>query len=271
MQLKPLIKAIGNKVIATPDMSRDIAEFKGRYIEPFVGGGTMFFHRSPANAIINDIDENYIRFYRDFAKDPLAFYREVKELAEKHEENIRLSKEDGLMADVRNSDMFFEFREELNNGDYSDYSFAAKFFYVSRSSGGIKYNLKGKINANYSQMDKLKINFNRDHGRLLAQTTIMQGDFEKAFELATKDDFLFIDPPPYKGDKRKRFYPFTEEDHLRLADAFKNTKAKAAILLNENDFLLSLYKSAASVKYTVGSDNSKRVVTLATNYTLFNF
>ena len=271
MKLKPIIKAIGNKVIATPDMSRDIAEFKGRYIEPFVGGGTMFFHRSPANAIINDIDENYIRFYRDFVKDPLAFYKEVKELAEKHEENIRLSKEDGLAEDVRNSDMFYDFREELNNGDYSDYSFAAKFFYVSRSSSGIKYNLKGKIAANYSRLDKLRIDFNRDHGRLLAQTTIMQGDFEKAFELATKDDFLFIDPPPYKGDKRKRFYPFTEEDHLRLADAFKNTKAKAAILLNENDFLLNLYKSAASVKYTVGSDNSKRVVTLATNYTLFNF
>ena len=41
-QLKPLIKSIGNKVIATPDMSRDIVAFTGRYIEPFVAAERCF-------------------------------------------------------------------------------------------------------------------------------------------------------------------------------------------------------------------------------------
>ena len=35
-----------------------------RYVEPFFGGGAMFFHLKPNCAILNDISPNLIRFYR---------------------------------------------------------------------------------------------------------------------------------------------------------------------------------------------------------------
>ncbi len=35
-----------------------------RYVEPFFGGGAMFFHLMPQHALINDLSPNLIRFYR---------------------------------------------------------------------------------------------------------------------------------------------------------------------------------------------------------------
>lgn len=61
--MQPLIKWPGGK-------SKEYAEIKNlipkhtRYIEPFFGGGAIFFKLQPKKAIINDICEELIEFYR---------------------------------------------------------------------------------------------------------------------------------------------------------------------------------------------------------------
>jgi len=65
--LKPILKWPGGK-------SREIAQIYGmipdhkRYIEPFFGGGALFFHLQPKSALINDN-----------SRDLMFFYRQVKE------------------------------------------------------------------------------------------------------------------------------------------------------------------------------------------------
>lgn len=61
--MKSIIKWPGGKTNEIKTILPFIPQFK-RYIEPFLGGGALFFHLEPKNAIINDISHNLIQFYQ---------------------------------------------------------------------------------------------------------------------------------------------------------------------------------------------------------------
>lgn len=62
--MKPIIKYRGGKSKEIPMIEKHIPEFSGRYIEPFFGGGALYFHLEPEKAIINDINSKLMAFYR---------------------------------------------------------------------------------------------------------------------------------------------------------------------------------------------------------------
>ena len=76
--LKPFIKWPGGK-------SSEISRFASllpdcdRYIEPFVGGGAVYFYLNPERAVINDISENLMDFYR-LLQEGDAEFRRILEL-----------------------------------------------------------------------------------------------------------------------------------------------------------------------------------------------
>jgi DNA adenine methylase len=39
-------------------------ELEGRYVEPFIGGGAVFFHMQPAQALLSDANADLIDIYR---------------------------------------------------------------------------------------------------------------------------------------------------------------------------------------------------------------
>lgn len=61
--MRPIIKWPGGK-------SREIVEIEhlipsyNRYIEPFFGGGALFFHLAPEAAVINDVSESLMQYYK---------------------------------------------------------------------------------------------------------------------------------------------------------------------------------------------------------------
>ncbi len=60
--MNALIKWPGGKAREIKHIERLIPSFE-RYIEPFFGGGAMFFFLKPKNALINDISNNLMEFY----------------------------------------------------------------------------------------------------------------------------------------------------------------------------------------------------------------
>lgn len=63
MEQTALIKWPGGKASEIQYIEPLIPQFK-RYIEPFFGGGALFFHLMPENSIINDISYDLMSFYR---------------------------------------------------------------------------------------------------------------------------------------------------------------------------------------------------------------
>ena len=62
--MKSPIKWTGGKRREIPYFSSYIPQNFDIYIEPFFGGGALYWHLLPQNAIINDINSHLINFYK---------------------------------------------------------------------------------------------------------------------------------------------------------------------------------------------------------------
>ncbi len=61
--MKPLLKWPGGKSGEIKIIKKYIPSYD-RYVEPFFGGGAMFFHLQPKEALINDISKSLMDFYK---------------------------------------------------------------------------------------------------------------------------------------------------------------------------------------------------------------
>ena len=61
--MQPLIKWPGGKSREF-EYIKDIIPPHERYVEPFFGGGAVFFQLHPKKAIINDVCEELVNFYK---------------------------------------------------------------------------------------------------------------------------------------------------------------------------------------------------------------
>lgn len=61
--MNPIIKWPGGKSREIDKIKHLIPDHK-RYVEPFFGGGALFFHLAPDSAAINDISESLIQYYK---------------------------------------------------------------------------------------------------------------------------------------------------------------------------------------------------------------
>lgn len=68
------------------DILPKIPEYTGKYIEPFFGGGALFFSLNPENAVIADSNPELINMYTQVANNvedvisKLQTYRNTKEM-----------------------------------------------------------------------------------------------------------------------------------------------------------------------------------------------
>ena len=70
--MKPLIKWPGGKAGEIKKFEHLIPSFE-RYIEPFFGGGALYFHLAPQKAVINDISPCLMDYYRLIQKQDAMF------------------------------------------------------------------------------------------------------------------------------------------------------------------------------------------------------
>jgi len=67
--VKPFIKWAGGKRWLTADPTFSLPSYSGRYIEPFLGGAAVFFHTTPREAILSDVNPRLIEVYQTVRDD----------------------------------------------------------------------------------------------------------------------------------------------------------------------------------------------------------
>lgn len=256
-----MIKYRGGKSNEIPNLMWHIPRFTGRYVEPFFGGGALFFFLEPQRAIINDINGKLMEFYRG-VRDNYPLLREELDAVENEYTRNRMLF-DALKAEHpnehvedRNEHIYYEMRSMYNDLTPKRYSDALLYYYINKTaySGMIRYNAKGEFNVPFGRYKNLNTqNVTQSHSILLQRTEIHTGDYRAIFELCNADDFVFLDPP-YDcvfSDYGNAEYRdgFDEESHRLLAENFHNLPCKALMVIGRTPLTSELYHGCIIDEY----------------------
>ncbi len=261
--MKPVLKYRGGKVQEIQYFAKYIPKEFDTYIEPFVGGGAVFFYLEHKKNIINDINPKLITFYRQLKNDYPRLRQELDYLQEIYERNQSEYEEQKAIVGEgyvknRNEDLYYEMRKLFNNPN-DRWLAGTVYFFINKTaySGMIRYNKKGEYNVPFGRYKHFNTKIITDeHHKLLTRTDIYNTDFSEIFELAKPGDFMFLDPPYHKAvfndygncvesDENE----FTEEEHERLASKFKQLKCKALMVISKTELTYELYKDYVVDEY----------------------
>lgn len=253
LYMKPLIKYRGGKSKEIPNIERQIPHFNGRYIEPFFGGGALYFHLEPQNAIINDINSKLIGFYDGVKSDYFNLRRELDEVEKIYEENRHNFDElkklhPSEYVEDKNEDFYYKIRDMYNGLSEKKYSDALIYFFINKTaySGMIRYNAKGEFNVPFGRYQHLNTSLvSKEHSTLLSHTQIYNKDYKEIFDMTKNDDFVFLDPPydcvfsDYGNEEYKD--GFNDDSHRKLAQDFKNLNCMALMVIGKTPLTEKLY------------------------------
>jgi len=251
--MKPLIKYRGGKSNEIIHLINHIPDYRGRYIEPFFGGGALFFYLEPKRAIINDINSKLINFYLGVKNDFETIKAELTQLEKVYFYNRKIfeelkSKTPDIIVEDKNEELYYQMRNMFNDLSEKKYSDATIYFFINKTaySGMIRYNAKGEFNVPYGRYANLNTSLvTKSHSNLLKNTDIYNFDYSKIFEMATENDFMFLDPPydsvfsDYGNSEYKD--GFNENDHIELANLYKQLKCKALMVIGRTPLTERLY------------------------------
>lgn len=270
----PFVKWAGGKKQLLARLEERMPKEYNRYFEPFIGGGALLLDVQPANAVINDVNQQLINVYRQLKADA--------------ESVIVILREMDLVECDR--DHYLAMRNAYNNkiaNHELDAECAAMTIWINKHcfNGLYRVNSKGLFNVPYnnkingSSMNEQNL---RDIGRYLneANVEIREGDFEVACADVKGGDFVYFDSPYIPVSETANFTDYTKdgfshEDHCRLAKLFKRLSEEGVkvMLSNHNvDLVHQLYDGfnieSVNVKRAINSDASKRVgeEVIITNY-----
>lgn len=251
--MKPLVKYRGGKSKEIPHLIKHIPQFSGRYIEPFFGGGALFFHLEPKKAIINDINSKLISFYLgvkdhfEILKTELSEIEKLYMINRRKFEELKSKTPDERVED-ENEPLYYQIRNMFNDLTEKKYSEALLYFFINKTaySGMIRYNSKGEFNVPYGRYANLNTSLvTKAHNNLLDKTDIYNLDYSEIFRMADKDDFMFLDPPydcvfsDYGNVEHKD--GFNERNHIELANQYKQLKCKALMVIGRTPLTEKLY------------------------------
>lgn len=179
-QARPFVKWAGGKGQLLDELLKRAPTTFGRYYEPFVGGGALFFALQPKRAVLADKNQELANAY-------LVVRDNVEELVI------------SLRQHRNHRDYYYRLRS-LNPLELTSLERASRFIYLNKTcyNGLWRVNRRGHFNVPFGRYKDPKI---CDADNLRAVSAALQGveircsDFEEALQTATGGDLVYLDPP----------------------------------------------------------------------------
>jgi DNA adenine methylase len=204
------------------------------YIEPFIGGGAMFFDLQPKNAILSDANERLIRTY-------LAIRDDVEQVIA----NLHVYEERHARVGEK---FYYQIRDTFRD-DAAGTQVAADFIFLNKAgfNGLYRVNKNNKINVPWGKKPNVALcdpeNL-RACSAALQGVRLMYGDFDHAVDVLELDNSLegaiiYCDPPYVPVSKTANFTSytsggFTYADQIRLlAKAVDWRRQGAHVILSQ--------------------------------------
>jgi len=228
----PFFKAVGGKRQLLPELRKHVPAKFGRYFEPFVGGGALFFDLAPKRAALNDANPHMIAAYMALRDRPLSLITMLSAMAKAYA--------------VDGEAYYYDIRTAMNSFGAPERSFAAeRFLFLNRTcfNGLWRVNSKGLFNVPHGKYTNPTI---CPTGTLLAASTALQGvrltcgEFDNPGSYTiTRGDFWYADPPYWPVSATADFTSYTKggfgpADQERLRDLALKLKKKGVVVLLSN-------------------------------------
>lgn len=250
--MNPVLKYRGGKSREIPRFLTHVPDDFNRYVEPFFGGGALYFYLEPDCAIVNDLNTKLMTFYQQL-RDRYSLMRrqldKIQKIYERNQDYYRAAK--STFPDERvpndNETFYYEMRELFNHPD-KKYLEGVVYFFINKTaySGMIRYNSQGEYNVPFGRYPNLNTKLvTKQHSSLLQRAELFNTDYEEIFNMLAEDDFVFLDPPydcifnDYGNIDMMN--GFDETEHRRLANHFRNLPCRALMIIGKTPLTVELY------------------------------
>jgi len=283
--MKPIIKYRGGKSKEISNFIQFVPKDYDRYVEPFLGGAALYFYLEPHSALINDINSKLINFYISVRNNFEVIRKELTSLELTYTTNQieyeKLKEKDisSLYIENKNESLYYILRDMFNGKIEKKYSDASLYYFINKTSysGMLRFNSKGEFNVPFGRYKNFNTKFvSEAHSELLNRAEITNTDYSEVFDRCTVNDFIFLDPPydciftDYGNIEQN---DFTVDDHVRLAQDFRNLPSRTLMVIGKTPLTEDLYrpfiKAEYEKKYTVNIRNrfkSESMHLVITNY-----
>jgi len=164
----------------------------GRYFEPFLGSGALFFALQPRRAVLSDLNANLIETFSAIKENWKAVTSVLRAYHRLH-----------------STAFYYQIR---SSSPRSKITRAAKFIYLNRTcwNGLYRVNVEGEFNVPVGTRENVILDSDdfRRASLLLKGASIMSSDFESVISRARRGDLIFADPPYVKSHSQNRFLKY---------------------------------------------------------------
>ncbi|MCI0515169.1 DNA adenine methylase [candidate division KSB1 bacterium] len=261
---RPFVKWAGGKQQLLNQLTTLMPVRFQRYLEPFVGGGAVFFHlwnlrRLPGAVFLTDSNAELMNAYQ-VVRDLVG---ELTQLLAQHQQQ-------------HGADYFYSIRnQDRQPMTLSPVERAARLIYLNRTcyNGLYRVNRQGQFNVPLGSYKNPTILFAAElqaASRALRKADLRVLDFRACVALAQPGDFFYFDPPYDPLSKSASFTSYTatnfrDADQRNLAEIFTQLTEKGCQCMLSNadtPFIRELYQrfrmETVSAKRFVNSNGAAR-------------
>jgi DNA adenine methylase len=233
---KPFVKWAGGKGYLLPELLQHLPAEFGRYHEPFVGAGALFFELATSNrlrhgAALSDLNAELISCYQ-VVRDDVEALIDTLRLHEAH----KFDREYFYLVRGWDREPGFAARPAVER--------AARTIFLNRTcfNGLYRVNRKGFFNVSYGRYANPRVcdpDMLHAAARALRGVELRAEDFAAVAERARPGDLIYCDPPYVPLSATSSFtsytaFPFNDDTQLRLAKLFHELAERGCSLLLSN-------------------------------------
>jgi len=216
-----------------------------RFIEPFVGGGSVFLNTDYPEYIIGDTNNDLMSFYR-WVRDTPFFIGRCEQY---------------FKDELNTKEWFYQKRINFNTLAIESHDRAAIFLYLNRHcfNGLCRYNKRGNFNVPFGNMKKPyfpkpELNYLRNKLKL-SKASICNWDYQMLMSQAGSGYVIYCDPPYVPLSDTANFTAYTKDgfdghDQMRLVEyaiMARDEGAFVAISNHDTPYARQLYREANTI------------------------
>jgi DNA adenine methylase len=244
MLVKPFLKFPGGKGYLADTIIGHFPKKFGRYYEPMIGGGAIFFELASRGmikeAMISDINPWLMEAYTGIGSDPQKVIMQLKLLREGHQRYVE--KYDTAKK------FYYKVRKYANKRRLPEAAFT---IYLSKTcyNGLFRFNKKGQFNSPFGDQKNPSL-FDAKNllniSTLLGRTYFGGPDYKHCVKQAKKKDLIYLDPPywPVNDTSFVSYsqYGFSKEDQRTLANVARELRDRGVYVVLSNSDVPEVYK-----------------------------